>query len=198
MVDAALDDTSASPSFGPNGGGTMPARASAGLAGTTPPSPSTQPPPASTSAMWASGARSASPTEPSRGIAGCTPAFSRASSASAVGGDTPEQPTAKPANRASMAARTSSTAANRPTPTARAHTTRRCASPSPNATGVSAAAPSPVVTPYTGILAQPSSAARLSAMRWNAASPQHTRAPSRATRATSPTDRAPARASLSG
>ena len=96
---------SASPSFGPSVSGSMPAT-----------SPSiTSPSPISTSAQWASGARSPlAPSEPNSGTRGVIPALSSARIASATSGRAPEQPIASVRARSSIIARTTSALDRRP------------------------------------------------------------------------------------
>jgi hypothetical protein len=76
---------------------------------------STSPSPSSASAMWESGARSPqAPTLPCSGTTGWMPAFSSATSPSAIAGRTPLVSRSSTLARSSMAARTTSSGSGRP------------------------------------------------------------------------------------
>ncbi len=141
---------SASPSFGPSTGGSIPASASAAAAGAGRPSePSTSPSPIIARAQWASGARSPlAPSEPCSGTTGSSPAASIASIVSASSGRAPERPIASERARRKSIARTTSRSTGGPMPAACERIRARCSSARRSAgIAVWAREPNPVETP---------------------------------------------------
>ncbi|BCB84927.1 hypothetical protein Psuf_022400 [Phytohabitans suffuscus] len=142
--------TSARPSFAESVTGRSPARCSASPPSTRVPDlSSTHPSPSSTSAQWASGARSPeAPSEPCSGTHGVTSWLSRSTSACAISGRTPERPSASDRTRSSIIARTTSRGIGSPTPAA-CERISACWSSArrSGATNVLASAPKPVETP---------------------------------------------------
>ena len=91
--------------------------------------------------------RSAAPTEPERGITGCTPSLSIPASSCATAGDAPEPPAQMPLHRTARVARVSSTLNGSPTAVARPRIVRSENSAPPSATDSVTREPRPVVTP---------------------------------------------------
>jgi hypothetical protein len=114
LIETPLADISASPSLGSSVIGSIPARVSADRPGRTSPSSSARPVPIATCPIQASMPRSPAPTEPTLGTTGWTRAFSMAASTSATAWLAPDPPRARPARRAIMAARTSTTGSGGP------------------------------------------------------------------------------------
>jgi hypothetical protein len=154
-----------------------------------------RPSPISVWARCASCARSPdAPTDPLPGITGMSPAFSMSSSRAGRSTLTPEYPTASVRARSSSSARTASSGSGVPTAAACDRTMAPCrAVRSFSPTGVSASAPNPVFTPYTGAspLSAFSTTERLISIRSFTPSPSRAPASPRATATTSSTLSAP-------
>jgi hypothetical protein len=181
---------SARPSFAASSSGSSPAECRASAADMRAPSlPSTQPSPSSTSAQWASGARSPdAPSDPCSGTHGVMPAFSRSTRPRASIGRTPDNPRASDRTRSSIIARTTSRGIGSPTPAACERISACCNSARRSgAMNVFASAPNPVDTPYTGRpdASMRSTIARLAAIASIVASASRTLASRRATARTS-------------
>ena len=144
---------SARPSLARSVTGSRPSAASASRVGPSRPSRShTSPSPIRARAQWASGARSPlAPSEPCSRTTGVMPAPSRASCRSTSSGRAPERAIARLRARSSSMARTTSCSTRSPMPAAWDRTSATCSSAvRSGAITVSARAPKPVVTPYTG------------------------------------------------
>jgi hypothetical protein len=184
----------ASPSRGPGASGVSPVRASASPASHHSPSCSACPSPISVRPTCAIRHRSAAPTDPLRGMRGCTPRLSRPASDPASAGDAPEPPLHRPPRRTAIAARVSSRDSGSPTAVARARIVRcEYSTPAPWSTRSVAREPSPVVTPYTGapVMAISSTSSLEACIRFRAASATTTGASARAIAQTAATSRSP-------
>src|SRR5262249_21479545 len=119
----------ANPSFASSRSGWIPARRIASPPGMRSPRKIASPSPTTTSARWASGARSPeAPTEPRDGITGCAPPFSIAINVSITAGRQPENPLASTLTRCKIIARTAASGSGSPTPQACERTRFNCSS----------------------------------------------------------------------
>ena len=183
---------SARPSFSARVTGSIPASASSSGTGRSVPSgPTARPSPMSTSAQWASGARSPEqPNEPNSCTTGVMPALSTASMVSRVSTRMPVCPDARVLARRNISARTTSRSTVGPVPAAWERTRDFCSRVRfSRGMCLLASAPKPVEIPYAGTSDAASSSMwrRTLATCSRASSVSSTRASWRATAITSPT-----------